>query len=123
MRQIIVAGITGGLAAWQYMAVGSDSREARAYQPGLYAQVSSKLDMNTSGSITRVNQSIEFVANFVSSFPTITVKESAIWNTSDNSGTNLNRNVFKTYPITHTINIAPFTVASNINFIADTRWG
>jgi hypothetical protein len=123
MRQIIVGGSTGGLAPWRYMAVGSDTREARAYQPGLYAEIGTRLDMNSSGTMTRVNESLEFVANFASSFPTLTVKESAIWNTSDNSGTNLNRNMFKDFPIAHTVNVAAFTVATNINFIPDTRWG
>src|SRR5580765_6891396 len=115
MRQIIVAGSTGGLAPWRYMAVGSDTREARAYQPGLYAELGTRCDMNSSGTITRINESLEFVANFASSFPTLTVRESAIWNASDNNGTNLNRNMFKEIPIVHTLNVAAFTVATNIN--------
>jgi hypothetical protein len=123
MRQIIVGGTLGGLSAWRYMAAGTDQRESRAYQPSLFGELGTRVDMNSSGSITRVNESMEFVANFASSFQTITVKESAIWNTSDNSGTNLNRNMFKDFPIVHTAGVAAFTVATNINFIPDVRWG
>jgi len=123
MRQIIVGGSLGGLSPWRYMAVGSDTREARSYQPGLFAEVLPRNDMNSAGTITRVNESIEFVANFPNTFATITVKESAIWNVTDNNGTNLNRNVFKNFPITHVQNALPFTVATNINLVPDTTYG
>lgn len=121
MRQIIVAG--SGLSPWRYMAAGTDQRESRAYQPGLFGEVSPRLDMNSTGSITRVSESIEFIANYASSFATLTVKESAVWNATDNNGTNLNRNMFKDFPIIHTAGALAFTIATNINFIPDVRWG
>jgi hypothetical protein len=123
MRQIIVGGSLGGLSPWRYMAAGSDKREARSYQDHLFAETLPRADMNSSGSITRVAESIEFVGNFPNSFPTITVTESAIWNTTDNNGTNLNRNMFKLFPIAHTSGGLPFTLATNINFIPDITWG
>jgi hypothetical protein len=123
MRQIIGGGTLGGLSPWRYMSAGSDQREARSYQPFLFAEVLPRADMNSSGSITRVNQSIEFIGNFPSTFLTMTVRESAVWNFPDNTGTNLNRNMFKDFPIVHTVNVLPFTVATNINFVPDIQWG
>jgi len=122
MRQIMVGGILGGLSPWKYMAAGSDPREARAYQVGVFGEVLPRIDMSSSGTITRVNQSIEFIANFPSSFASLTVKESSIWNATDANGTNLNRNMFKDFPIPHVAGVAPFTLANNINFVSDDTW-
>jgi len=124
-RQII----TVGLAPWRYHGVGSDNREARAYQQRLYGETEPRADMTipAKGSITRVNQSIRAIGIFPIDFPTITVRESAVFtNVTVYTGVMLNRQVFSGgsagVPITHTINVAPFTVATDINFAPVTTW-
>jgi len=125
-RQII----TAGLSPWRYHGVGSDSREARAYQQRLYVETEPRADMTipAKGSITRVNQSMRTIGIFPLDFPTITVRESAVFtNVTAYTGIMLNRQVFSGgsagTPITHTINVAPFTVATDINFAGVTTWG
>jgi len=120
-RQII----TAGLAAWRYHGVGSSSLEPRAYQQRLYGEAGTRVDMTTGGSMTRSNQSMRFVATFPASFPTLTVKESAIFTNSAGytAGVMLNRQVFASSPIGHTVNASAFTVATDINFASVTTWG
>jgi hypothetical protein len=117
--------ITGGVL-WRYMGVGSDSREARCYQQRLYAETEPRADMTQApqGSMTRVNQSMRFIGIFPASFPTITVRESGVFNVvTAYTGTQLNRNMFSSTPITHTVGISGFTIGSLINFIPVTTWG
>jgi len=125
-RQII----TPALAPWRHHGVGSDNREARAYQQKLYGEIEPRADMTipAKGSLTRVNQSIRAIGIFPIDFPTITVRESAVFtNVTVYTGVMLNRQVFTGgsagVPITHTINVAPFTVATDINFASVTTWG
>jgi hypothetical protein len=125
-RQII----TSGLSPWRYHGVGSDNREPRAYQHRLYGETEPRADMTVvaQGSATRVNQSMRFIGIFPPSFPTITVRESAVFtNVTAYTGIMLNRQVFSGgsagAPITHTVNVAPFTVATDVNFTPVTTWG
>ena len=120
-RQIMVAG----LAAWRYFGVGSSTLEPRAYQQKLYGEAGTRIDMTTGGSMTRSNQTMRFVATFPASFPTLSVKESAIFTNSAGytAGIMLNRQVFASNPIGHTVNVAAFTVATDINFASVTTWG
>jgi hypothetical protein len=122
-RQII----TAGLPAWRYHGVGSSSLEPRAYQQRLYGEAGTRADMTVAGqgSITRSNQSIRTVGTFPASFPTLTVKESAVFTnpTGYTAGIMLNRQVFASNPIGHTVNASAFTVATDINFAGITTWG
>lgn len=122
-RQII----TAGLPAWRYHGVGSSSLEPRAYQQRLYGEAGTRADMTVAGqgSITRSNQSIRTVGTFPASFPTLTVKESAVFTnpTGYTAGIMLNRQVFASNPIGHTVNASAFTVATDINFAGVTTWG
>jgi len=112
------------LATWRYCGVGNDPREARAYHQQLYGEVSTRMDMTVSGSMTRSNESMLFSATFPSAYATITVRESAIFNVSSGfAGAQLNRNAFPNYAHVHTQNVAPFTIASDFNFVAETKWG
>lgn len=122
-RQII----TAGLPAWRYHGVGSSSLEARAYQQRLYGEIEPRADMTVAGqgSLTRTNQSIRAVGTFPASFPSISVKESAIFTNSTGytAGIMLNRQVFASNPIGHTVNGSAFTVGTDINFASVTTWG
>lgn len=125
-RQII----TAGLAPWRYHGVGNSDLEPRAYQQRLYGETEPRRDMTVpaQGSITRVNQSMRAIGIFPIDFPTITVRESAVFNNvTGYTGVMLNRQVFSGgsagVPIVHTVNIAPFTVATDINFASVTTWG
>jgi hypothetical protein len=122
-RQII----TAGLPPWRYHGVGSSTIEPRAYQQRLYGEIEPRADMTVAGqgSITRSSQSIRAVGIFPSTFPTITVRESGIFTNSTGytAGVMLNRQVFASNPIGHTINVSPFTVATDINFTGVTTWG
>lgn len=121
-RQII----TAGLSPWRYHGAGNSTIEPRAYQQKLYGETEPRADMTVGaqGSLTRVNQSIRAIGIFPSSFPTITVRESAVFtNVTGYTGIMLNRQVFASNSITHTVNVAPFTVATDINFAGVTTWG
>lgn len=122
-RQIIVSA----LPAWRYHGVGSSSLEARAYQQRLYGEAGTRADMTVAGqgSLTRTNQSIRAVGTFPASFPTLSVKESAIFTnlTGYTAGIMLNRQVFDSSPIGHTVNVSAFTVGTDINFASVTTWG
>jgi len=116
--------LTAGLAPWRYMGVGNDSREARVYHQQLFGETSTRMDMTVAGSMTRVNESMRFSATFPVGYATITVRESAIFNVSSGfTGTQLNRNSFPDFPIVHTQGVLAFTVASDFNFAAETKWG
>lgn len=122
-RMIIVSG----LAAWRYHGAGSSSFEPRAYQQRLFGEIEPRADMTIAaqGSITRASQSIRAVGIFPSSFPTLTVRESGIFNvaTGYTTGTMLNRQTFSSNPIGHTSGVNPFTVATDIDFAGETQWG
>jgi hypothetical protein len=122
-RQII----TAGLPAWRYHGAGNSSLEPRAYQQKLYGELGTRADMTVAaqGSLTRVNQSIRAVGTFPASFPTITVRESAVFTnpTGYTAGIMLNRQVFASNPIGHTVNGTAFTVGTDINFASVTTWG
>jgi hypothetical protein len=111
---------------FRYHGVGNSTIEPRAYQQRLYGETEPRADMSVGaqGSYSRVNQSMRFVGIFPISFPTITVRESAVFtNNTAYTGTMLNRQMFSGIPITHTVNVAPFTVATDINFTPVTTWG
>ena len=65
---------------------------------------------------------------FPASFATITVRKGAVFNnvTGYTAGTMLNRQLFSGgsagVPITHTVSVAPFTVATDVNFASVTTW-
>ena len=122
-RQII----TAGLPSWRYHGAGSSTIEPRAYQQQLYGEAGTRADMTigAQGSITRVNQNIRAIGIFPSTFPTLTIRESAVFTNSTGytAGIMLNRQVFENNPIVHTINVSPFTVATDINFASETKWG
>jgi hypothetical protein len=127
----IINGVTsssppGTEIPWRYHGVGNSTIEPRVYQQKLYGEREPRADMTVGaqGSFTRVNESMRAIGIFPTSFPTITVKESGIFtNISAYSGIMLNRQVFSSNPITHTVNVAPFTVATDINFASVTTWG
>jgi hypothetical protein len=105
------------VARWRYMGAGNDSREARPYQQKLFGEVSSRLDMTISGSMTRVGNSLRFVGIFTAGYATITVRESAVFRDSSGFvGPMLNRNVFSSSPITHVNGVLGFTLASLFAF-------
>jgi hypothetical protein len=122
-RQIIVTS----LPPWRYHGVGSSTIEPRAYQQRLYGEIEPRTDMTIAGqgSITRVNQAIRAVGTFPSTFPTLTIRETAIFTNSTGytAGTMLNRQTFASSPIGHTVNVSPFTVATDINFASEIKWG
>ena len=122
-RQIIMAG----LPPWRYHGAGSSSIEPRAYQQQLYGEIEPRADMTIAGqgSFTRVNQSMRAVGIFPSTFPTLTVKESAVFtnNTGYTAGIMLNREVFAGNSIVHTVNVQPFSLGTDINFASETKWG
>jgi len=123
--------ITSGLADWRYHGVGNSLLEPRAYQQRLYAETEPRADMSVGaqGSRTRQAQSMRFVGIFAASFPTITVRESAVFTNSTGytAGIMLNRQTFTGgsagSPIVHTVNAAPFTVATDFNLTPVTTWG
>jgi hypothetical protein len=116
--------LTVGLAGWRYCGVGNDPREGRAYHQQLYGEVSTRMDMTVAGTMTRSNESMQFSATFPSAYATITVRESAIFNVSSGfTGAQLNRNSFPDFSIPHVQGVSPFTIASDFNFVAETKWG
>jgi hypothetical protein len=119
--QQILGSIT---TRWRYMCAGSGTQQARPYQQGLEAEVFPRADMTVpaQGSATRSNQALRFVGIFPASFPTITVRESAVTQAVSGTSVYLNRNLFTSNPITHTVSVLPFTIASLITFSSVTTW-
>lgn len=113
--QQILGNIT---TRWRYMAAGTGTQQARPYQQGLEAEVFPRADMTVpaQGSATRSGQSLRFIGIFPSSFPTITVRESAVTQAVSGTSIYLNRNVFSSVPVVHTVGVLPFTLASLITF-------
>src|SRR5262245_50944307 len=70
----------------RYHGVGNSTIEPRAYQQRLFAETEPRADMTIAaqGSMTRVNQSLRYIGIFPTSFPTITVRESAVF--TNNTG-------------------------------------
>lgn len=104
---------------WRYMGAGSDLSQARPYQQRLFAEIEPRADMSVvaQGSRTRSGQSLRYVGIFPASFPTITVRESGVFNVvTGYTGQMLNRNVFSSTPVVHTVGVLPFTLASLITF-------
>ncbi|HEY1247828.1 MAG TPA: hypothetical protein VGE97_02460 [Nitrososphaera sp.] len=126
-NKLILQGSTAGpFARWHYVAVGSDDREARAYHQQLFAEVTPRANMfvPAEGSISTSGQSLRFIGIFPTTFPTITVRESAVTNQpSGTAGTFFNRNEFSGNPISHTVNGQVFTIGTLINLVPVTRWG
>lgn len=122
-RQIIIAG----LPPWRYHGAGSSTIQPRAYQQRLYGEAGTRADMTVAGqgSITRSNQSIRAIGIFPASFPTLSIRETAVFTNSSGytAGIMLNRQVFASNPIGHTVNGTAFTVATDINFASVTTWG
>lgn len=108
---------------WHFMHAGTGLSQARPYQQGLEAEVTPVIDilLAGNGSATRSGQALRFVGNFPSSFPTATIRESAVSQTTGASAIYLNRNVFSTNPINHVTGTA-FTLASLITFAGVTTW-
>jgi hypothetical protein len=119
MQQIL--GLT--VVRWRYMAVGTGTTQARPYQQGLEAEVFPRADMTSIGSMTRSGQSLRFLATFPASSPTITVRESAVTQAVSGTSIFLNRNQFSITPVSHTVNVSAYTIASLITFSAVTTWG
>jgi len=119
--------ISSGLPFFRYHGAGSSTIEPRAYQQRLYGEIEPRADMTVGaqGSITRVGTAIRAIGIFPTSFPTITVRESAIFTnvTGYTAGTMLNRQVFSSSPISHTVNGGPFTLATDITFTPVTIYG
>ena len=100
-----------------FMCAGSSPNYANPFQQLLGSEATSRLNMSTSGSMTRSGQALRFVGNFPSSFQTLTIRESGVNTTSTpNSGILLNRNVFSNNAIGHTAGGTAFTLASLITF-------
>jgi hypothetical protein len=122
-------GVIQLLNKWKYMGAGNDPREARAYQQQLFGELGTRADMEivAQGSITRVTapaDALKFIGIFPASFPTITVREAAVFNTlSGTSGTMLERISFPDLAIAHTVSGTAFTVSILVNFLMVTRWG
>jgi hypothetical protein len=109
---------------WRYMGAGSSSEVATPYQQALKAEVFPRADMTVpaQGSATRSGSALRFIGIFPASFPTITVRESGVHNVVSGVGLLLNRNMFSQAPITHTVSVLPFTLASLITFSSVTTW-
>jgi hypothetical protein len=107
-----------------FMCAGSSSVIADPFRQTLVTEASSRINMSTSGTMTRSGQALRFVGNFPASFQTITVKESGVNTLSvPNTGILLNRNVFSSSPIAHTSGGTAFTLASLITLSSVTTWG
>jgi hypothetical protein len=113
--QLILRNITS--PRFTFMCAGSSPNYAQPFQQQLGSEAASRINMSTSGTMTRSGQSLRFVGNFPASFQTITVTESGVNTTSvPNTGILLNRNVFSNTPIAHTSGGTAFTLASLISF-------
>ena len=106
-----------------FMCVGSDGSTSSPFQQLLIAEAASRINMAISGIMSHVGTGLYFLANFPSSFQTITAKESGVNTTSTpNTGILFNRNAFPV-PITHVSGGTAFTLASLITFTSVTTWG
>ncbi len=107
-----------------FMCAGSSPAYAIPFQQRLGSEAGSRLNMTTSGTMTRSGQALRFVANFPASFQSLSVNESGVNTTSTpNTGILLNRNVFSSSAINHTAGGTAFTLASLITFSSVTTWG
>jgi hypothetical protein len=111
---MIIIGVSG--AVFHFMIAGTDNSQARPYQQGLLGEVTPRIDISLpgNGSITTAAGppvTMTFTGIFASSFPTATIRESAI-STASPGGTYLNRNMFSSSPITHTAGVTGFTLQS-----------
>ena len=109
---------------FNFMCVGSSSNSADPFKQILGAEATSRINMTTAGTIVRISESMQFLANFPASFQTITVRESGV-NTASvpNTGILLNRNVFASNPITHVSGDTAFTMDTRITFSGVTTYG
>jgi hypothetical protein len=114
MQQIL--GIVG--TRWHFMHAGTGLSQARPYQQALEAEVTPVIDISLAGngSMTRSGQALRFVGNFPSSFPTSTIRESGVSQTTGANAIFLNRNMFSSASINHTSGGTAFTLASLITF-------
>jgi hypothetical protein len=100
-----------------FMCAGSSPIIADPFRQTLGTEASSRINMSTSGSMTRSGQALRFVGNFPASFQTITVSESGVNTLSvPNTGILLNRNQFSSSDIVHVSGGTAFTLASLITF-------
>ena len=107
-----------------FMCAGSSPIIADPFRQTLVTEASSRINMGTSGSMTRSGQALRFVGNFPASFQTITVAESGVNTLSvPNSGILLNRNQFSSSDIVHIAGGTAFTLATLITFVSVTTWG
>ncbi len=107
-----------------FMCAGSSPVIADPFRQTLVTEASSRINMSTSGSMTRSGQALRFVGNFPASFQTITVSESGVNTLSvPNTGILLNRNQFSASDIVHISGVTAFTLASLITFSSVTTWG
>lgn len=108
---------------WQYFGAGTSDMQARPYQQTLFGEVTPRCDMFTNGNVAlTAGHGIQFAGIFASTFPTISVKESAVFTGSGAGAVMFCRNVFGTSPVNHTINVTGFTLASLITFVPVTTW-
>jgi len=119
----LILQITGGsLVRWQWMAKGGGSTTPSAADAGLTAEVGGasdpRIDMSLFGWREWAGSSLRFLAISGESVPTITVNEAGIFDTGPLAGgTMLNKNVFSSLPITHTVNVTGFVISSVIDFV------
>lgn len=98
-----------------FMCAGSGLDLPSPFQQTLITEASSRINMTLTGTIARISQSMQFLANFPSSFQTITVRESGVNTVSTpNTGILLNRNVFSSTPIVHTAGGTAFVLETRI---------
>jgi hypothetical protein len=99
-----------------FMCAGSGLDLPSPFQQLLITEAASRINMTTTGTIARIAEAMQFLANFPASFQTITVRESGVNTLSvPNTGLLLNRNMFSSSPIVH--------VAAGTAFVLETRIG
>ena len=99
---------------WQYMGKGTGTTAPSAGQTLLVAEVLPKVDMSLFGWRLAAGHTLRFAAIFGESVPTITVNECGIFNANSMM---LNRNMFSTQPLAHTVNVTGFILSSIIEFV------
>jgi hypothetical protein len=101
---------------WQYSGKGTSNGPVTGGQSQLIVEVSPRADMTLAGWREYAGSTLRFAGIFGDTHPSISVSECGVFTTSS-GGVMLNRNMFYTNLIFHTVNVSAFLISTIIEFV------
>ena len=101
---------------WQYMGKGTSNSPTTTGNSQLIVEVTPRADMTLAGWREYAGSTLRFAGIFGDTHPTISVTECGVFTLSA-GGIMLNRNMFNTNSIFHTINVSAFLISTVIEFV------